>query len=146
MALWDTAGQDEYAGIRRLSYRSTDVFVVCFSVVDRSSLENVRVSWLPELRTVTVYQCFSPARRYAGAGTSYGAVSACLSVCLFVCLYIHSCHLATAGASDSSLALDCCARYQVFVCMSATSRCSIKKVARISTIRDAILTCARKPT
>ena len=145
MALWDTAGQDEYANIRRLSYRSTDVFVVCFSVVDRSSLANVRLSWLPELRTVTVYQCFSPARRYAGAGTSYGAVSVCLPVCLSV-YPLSCCHLATAGASDSSLAFDCCARYQVFVCMSATSRCSIKKDARISTIRDAILTCARKPT
>ena len=88
VALWDTAGQDEYANIRRLSYPSTDVFVVCFSVVDRSSLENVRLSWLPELRAVTVYQCFSPARRYAGAGTSYGAVSVCLPVCLSVCLYI----------------------------------------------------------
>jgi len=76
---------------------------------------------------------------------SYGAVSVCLSVCLSV-YPLSCCHLATAGASDSSLALDCCARYQVFVCMSATSRCSIKKDARISTIRDAILTCARKPT
>ena len=88
VALWDTAGQDEYAKHRRLTYWSTDVFVVCFSVVDRSSLANVRLSWLPELRAVTVYQCFSPARRYAGAGTSYGAVSVCLPVCLFVCLYI----------------------------------------------------------
>ena len=28
-----------------------------------------------------------------------------------------SCHLATVRSSDSSLELDCCARYQVFVCM-----------------------------
>ena len=44
------------------------------------------------------------------------------SICLLI-INIHcpSSHLATARASDSSLALDYCARYQVFVCMYVTN-------------------------
>ena len=47
--LWDTAGQEEYARLRTLSYPGTDVFIICFSLVSPSSLENVRDAWAPEL-------------------------------------------------------------------------------------------------
>lgn len=48
-SLWDTAGQEDYDRLRPLSYPNTDVFLVCFSINDRSSLENVQLKWLPEL-------------------------------------------------------------------------------------------------
>ncbi len=43
MDLWDTAGQEEYKRLRALSYPDTDVFLICFSVVNPSSYENVKV-------------------------------------------------------------------------------------------------------
>eukprot|EP01101_Sappina_pedata_P011498 TRINITY_DN7741_c0_g1_i1.p1 TRINITY_DN7741_c0_g1~~TRINITY_DN7741_c0_g1_i1.p1 ORF type:complete len:201 (-),score=66.54 TRINITY_DN7741_c0_g1_i1:197-799(-) len=49
LALWDTAGQEQYARLRSLSYPETDVFVFCYSVVSRSSFENVEARWHPEI-------------------------------------------------------------------------------------------------
>lgn len=49
LAIWDTAGQEEYKRIRTLSYPETDVFLVCFSTVSKASLENVSRQWFPEL-------------------------------------------------------------------------------------------------
>lgn len=49
VGLWDTAGQEEYARLRTLSYPGTDVFLICFSLVHPTSLENVRDKWTPEL-------------------------------------------------------------------------------------------------
>lgn len=48
-SLWDTAGQEGYARIRTLSYPKTDVFLLCFSVVDRTSYSNVKNRWIPEV-------------------------------------------------------------------------------------------------
>ena len=50
LQLWDTAGQEDLENIRVLSYTNTDVFLVCFSVVEPVSLENVKNKWLNELR------------------------------------------------------------------------------------------------
>jgi len=49
-SLWDTAGQEGYARIRTLSYPKTDVFLLCYSVVDHPSFENVGPRWLQELK------------------------------------------------------------------------------------------------
>lgn len=49
LGLWDTAGQDDYDRLRPLSYPGTDVFILCYSVMNRASLENVQHKWLPEL-------------------------------------------------------------------------------------------------
>jgi len=49
-SLWDTAGQEGYARIRTLSYPKTDVFLLCYSVVDHPSFENVGPRWLVELK------------------------------------------------------------------------------------------------
>eukprot|EP01088_Endostelium_zonatum_P000564 TRINITY_DN1080_c0_g3_i1.p1 TRINITY_DN1080_c0_g3~~TRINITY_DN1080_c0_g3_i1.p1 ORF type:complete len:199 (-),score=38.74 TRINITY_DN1080_c0_g3_i1:70-666(-) len=49
-SLWDTAGQEGYARIRTLSYPKTDIFLLCYSVVNPYSFENVKETWLPELR------------------------------------------------------------------------------------------------
>ncbi|KAK5580689.1 hypothetical protein RB653_000712 [Dictyostelium firmibasis] len=50
--LWDTAGQDDYAQIRTTCYTNCryDVFLLCFSVVNRDSFDNVKYKWLPELK------------------------------------------------------------------------------------------------
>jgi small GTP-binding protein len=50
LGLWDTAGQEDYSRLRPLSYPQTDVFLVCFSVVNIASFENVRSKWVPEIR------------------------------------------------------------------------------------------------
>jgi len=50
LGLWDTAGQEDYDRLRPLSYPQTDVFLVCFSVISRSSFENVKTKWVPEIQ------------------------------------------------------------------------------------------------
>ena len=49
LALWDTAGQEEYKNLRPLSYDNTDVILICFSVDQPESLQNV-YSWAEEVR------------------------------------------------------------------------------------------------
>jgi len=49
-SLWDTAGQEPYKKVRALSYPRTDIFLLCFSVVSRSSFDNISDAWIPELR------------------------------------------------------------------------------------------------
>lgn len=51
ISLWDTAGQEEFDKLRPLSYPQTDVFLVCFSVVDSTSYENVTAKWVSEVRS-----------------------------------------------------------------------------------------------
>lgn len=50
LGLWDTAGQEDYDRLRPLSYPQTDVFLVAFSLISRSSFENVKAKWWPELK------------------------------------------------------------------------------------------------
>ncbi|XP_013193157.1 ras-like GTP-binding protein RhoL [Amyelois transitella] len=50
MALWDTAGQEDYERLRPLSYNHTSCFLVCYSVSSRPSYENVVHKWYPELK------------------------------------------------------------------------------------------------
>ena len=49
LGLWDTAGQEDYDRLRPLSYPGTNVFLICFSVVNPASYENVKVKWHPEV-------------------------------------------------------------------------------------------------
>ncbi|KAK1160553.1 rho-related GTP-binding protein RhoU-like [Acipenser oxyrinchus oxyrinchus] len=48
--LCDTAGQEEFDCLRSLCYPGTDVFIVCFSVVNPSSFQNITEKWIPEIR------------------------------------------------------------------------------------------------
>jgi Ras homolog gene family, member A len=47
LALWDTAGQEEYDRLRPLSYPETDVILICFAIDSHASLENVTDKVLP---------------------------------------------------------------------------------------------------
>jgi small GTP-binding protein len=48
LTLFDTAGQEDYDKLRPMSYDNTDVFLLCFSIVEPDSFDNVRekVSYL----------------------------------------------------------------------------------------------------
>ncbi len=46
LALWDTAGQEDYDRLRPLSYPDTDVILMCFAIDSPDSLENI-----PEVST-----------------------------------------------------------------------------------------------
>ena len=50
LALWDTAGQEDYDRLRRLSYPDTDVILMCFSIDSPDSLENIPEKWTPEVK------------------------------------------------------------------------------------------------
>lgn len=41
LALWDTAGQEDYDRLRPLSYPDSHVILICFSVDSQDTLENV---------------------------------------------------------------------------------------------------------
>jgi len=49
LGLFDTAGQEDYDRLRPLSYPQTDVFLVCFSIVNPASYENAKEKWVPEI-------------------------------------------------------------------------------------------------
>ena len=49
LGLWDTAGQEDYDRLRPLAYPETNVFLICFSMVSNTSLDNVKTKWFPEV-------------------------------------------------------------------------------------------------
>ncbi|KAK7045951.1 RHO4 protein [Paramarasmius palmivorus] len=49
LALWDTAGQEEYDRLRPLSYPESDVILIVFSIDFPTSLGNVQDKWYPEV-------------------------------------------------------------------------------------------------
>lgn len=50
--LWDTAGQEDYSQLRRLSYSGTNIFIIVFSVICPASFENVKNIWIPEVESI----------------------------------------------------------------------------------------------
>lgn len=50
LALWDTAGQEEYNRLRPLSYTDVDILMVCYSVDSKTSFYNVQELWFPEVK------------------------------------------------------------------------------------------------
>lgn len=49
LALWDTAGQEDYDRLRPLSYPDSHVILVCFAVDSPDSLDNVQEKWISEV-------------------------------------------------------------------------------------------------
>ncbi len=47
LELWDTPGQQDYKSLRSLAYPKTDVFLICFSLVDKNSFKNATKKWFP---------------------------------------------------------------------------------------------------
>ncbi|KAJ1528212.1 GTP-binding protein Rho1 [Nowakowskiella sp. JEL0078] len=50
LALWDTAGQEEYDKLRPLSYPNTDVVLITFAIDNLQSYEHVWTKWLDEIK------------------------------------------------------------------------------------------------
>ncbi|KAF1983682.1 hypothetical protein K402DRAFT_406674 [Aulographum hederae CBS 113979] len=50
LALWDTAGQEDYERLRPLAYSKAHVILIGFSVDSPDSLENVKHKWAEEAR------------------------------------------------------------------------------------------------
>ncbi|KAJ2008073.1 hypothetical protein H4R26_000417 [Coemansia thaxteri] len=48
LALWDTAGQEEFDRLRFLCYPDANIIIICFSVDSQDSLQNVYEKWHPE--------------------------------------------------------------------------------------------------
>ncbi|KAJ1786459.1 GTP-binding protein Rho1 [Coemansia sp. RSA 2399] len=49
LALWDTAGQEDYDNVRYPCYNGANVVIICFSVDSPDSLENVQEKWIREV-------------------------------------------------------------------------------------------------
>jgi len=49
LALWDTAGQEDYDRLRPLSYPDSHVVLICFAIDLPDSLENVQEKWIGEV-------------------------------------------------------------------------------------------------
>jgi len=52
LALWDTAGQEEYERLRPLSYSKSHVILIAFAIDTPDSLDNVTVKWIEEVRNI----------------------------------------------------------------------------------------------
>lgn len=50
LALWDTAGQEDYDTIRPLSYRETDLVLLCYTIENKKNLDNISSKWLMEIK------------------------------------------------------------------------------------------------
>ena len=50
LVLLDTAGQEEFKHIRKLSYETADCFLLCYAVDNKESLVNLENVWMAELK------------------------------------------------------------------------------------------------
>uniref|UniRef100_H3DJ79 Ras homolog family member V n=1 Tax=Tetraodon nigroviridis TaxID=99883 RepID=H3DJ79_TETNG len=49
--LIDSAGQEEFGHLRALCYAHVDVFILCFSLVNPVSFQNIASKWIPQIRS-----------------------------------------------------------------------------------------------
>lgn len=48
--IWDTSGTQEYDRLRPLAYGDADIIVITFSMISRSSFNNITEKWLGEVK------------------------------------------------------------------------------------------------
>ena len=51
LQIWDTAGHEDLGRLRPIAYANTDCFIICFSLMQRNSLENACKKWISEVKT-----------------------------------------------------------------------------------------------
>jgi Ras family protein A len=49
VTIWDTAGQEDFDRLRPLSYPDADIVLLCFSIDEPNSLDNILQRWHPEI-------------------------------------------------------------------------------------------------
>ena len=52
LTVYDCSSKEEHLGIRSFAYQDTDVCILCYSVADRNSFENVKSKWSEEIRSL----------------------------------------------------------------------------------------------
>ncbi|KAJ2842989.1 GTP-binding protein Rho1 [Coemansia brasiliensis] len=76
LALWDTAGQEDYDRLRPLSYPDSHVILICFAIDSPDSLENVQEKWISEVMhfcqglPIILVGCKADLRSMPGASDS----------------------------------------------------------------------------
>lgn len=50
LTLWDTAGQEDYDSVRPLSYKDTDLVLLCYTIENSQVLSNIPNKWLYEIK------------------------------------------------------------------------------------------------
>lgn len=50
MEIRDTSGQLDYSRLRSLGYSDVDAFIICYSVGNLISYENITTKWIPEIK------------------------------------------------------------------------------------------------
>ncbi|CAG7835080.1 unnamed protein product [Allacma fusca] len=56
LGLWDTIAEEDYDSLRPLTYPQTDVFLICFSIVSHTSIENVRSKHSGTMKCANIVQ------------------------------------------------------------------------------------------
>ncbi|XP_031566767.1 rho-related GTP-binding protein RhoE-like [Actinia tenebrosa] len=54
LSLWDTSGQPEFDHVRPLSYKGSDVVMICFDISRPETLESVSTKWTTEAKEMCV--------------------------------------------------------------------------------------------
>lgn len=58
LGLWDTNAGEDYDRLRPLNYPGTNVFVICYSVINKCSFENIKTKWVPEITRHVFFNFF----------------------------------------------------------------------------------------
>ncbi|EJT49073.1 rho small monomeric GTPase [Trichosporon asahii var. asahii CBS 2479] len=69
LALWDTAGQEEYERLRPLSYSKAHIILIAYSVDTPDSLDNVTQKWHDGTMCTTHDACTASGSEQRSAGT-----------------------------------------------------------------------------
>lgn len=52
LKLIDTAGQEDYERVRRLFYKDARAFILCYSIDNKASFDNITHKWMKELKSL----------------------------------------------------------------------------------------------